>query len=231
MDQAGLFISFEGGEGAGKSSLINHLSQILTDRGFSVLKTREPGGSLLSEEIRQLVLSHREGYLISPHAELLLFLAARAQHLAEKIEPALKNGQIVLCDRFNDSTVVYQGIARQLGKSYVQEMCALVCRQTVPHLTLFLDVDPREGLKRTREAYQAQNKEGQALDRIEAEALEFHLKVKEGFLELYRQHPERIKRIDANRPQQEVLDASLQWVVPLTAKHLIRSSGKDRHDF
>ena len=208
----GLFITLEGGEGAGKSSLLLLLQDYLSSKGFSVWKTREPGGTALSEEVRQLVLNHKEQCPISSKAELFLFLAARAQHIEEKIAPALANGQVVLCDRFNDSTIVYQGMARGLGKEYVETLCSLVCGEIEPALTLFLDVDPSIGLQRTRLAYQTQAKEGTSIDRIEAEALTFHEKVRSGFLTQAEAYSDRIKVIDANQSQEEVFKQSLSFL-------------------
>lgn len=212
MSRNGLFITFEGGEGAGKTTLINKIEKALIEQGYSVLKTREPGGSLLSEEIRSLVLSHKEGYTIAPTAELLLFLAARAQHLEEKIRPALEQGKIVLCDRFNDSTIVYQGIARQLGQDFVTNLCHLVCNDTQVDLTLLLDIDPSLGLKRVQEAYQAKGKEVESQDRIELEKIDFHIKIRKGFLSLANKEPERIKIIDASLSKSQVVDQALEYI-------------------
>ena len=186
----GLFITCEGGEGSGKTTLIHSLEQALLKHGYEVVRTREPGGSALGNQIRECLLHH--DFSICTHAELMLFLASRAQHVHELIQPALLASKVVLCDRFNDSTVAYQGIARGLGSDFVQRMCDFVCQDIVPDLTLFLDIDPVEGLNRTkRRMVEA--------DRIESERLEFHQKVRHGLQELAGKYAERIRVIDASQ--------------------------------
>lgn len=204
---SGFFITLEGGEGAGKSSLLRALASYLRNKGYEVVTTQEPGGSKLGEKIREWLLQKKEAILISNEAELLLFLAARAQHIQELIFPALKAGKIVLCDRFNDSTIAYQGGAREIGIDYVQQLCTSICAPVLPQLTLLLKVDPKTGLSRA----QATNKEHAAkgtLDRIEAENLAFHCKIQETFDQLARQEPQRIHTIDANQTQTTVFQAA-----------------------
>lgn len=164
------FITFEGGEGAGKSTLLQRMARELEARGHQVVVTREPGGSALGEHIRRWLLNRDASFTVGMKAELLLFLAARAQHIEELILPALKAGKIVLCDRFNDSTVVYQGYARGLGAQDVQELCRVACGAVVPDLTFFLDVDVRLGLRRTQGAHKENAGAGE-VDRIEAEGM------------------------------------------------------------
>jgi len=192
-----LFITFEGGEGAGKTTLIDKLESTFTAMGLPVVRTREPGGSALSEHIRSWLLNKEFGVSVGHDAELLLFLAARAQHLEEVIIPALSQGKTVLCDRFNDSTIVYQGIARGIGYEKTKRLCELVCGKTLPDLTLYLDLDPAIGLLRTRAVHKENASEGE-VDRIESEALDFHIKVREGFRRLAAAYPERIKTVDAS---------------------------------
>lgn len=199
-----LFITFEGGEGAGKTTLITQIAAHLEQQGHSVLSTREPGGSKLGEFIRHWLLHRDFDTRVDKEAEMLLFLAARAQHLSELIVPALNLGRIVLCDRFNDSTIVYQGIARGIGADKVAQFCALVCEGSEPSLTFYLDVDPVEGLKRTAKTQKDTASEG-ILDRIESETLDFHQKVRTGFLTLAKQNPQRIHVLDANQSQESVL--------------------------
>lgn len=199
----GHFITLEGGEGSGKTTLLHQLAAFLTKRGFDVLTTREPGGSQLGETIRDLVLHHHASLSITTKAELLLFLAARAQHIEEKILPALKAGQIVLCDRFNDSTIAYQGGARGLGIEYVRNLCQLICESVTPELTLFLDVPPEIGLARSRLVQKEHAGVGE-LDRIESEALSFHQKIQSAFEYLAREEPLRIYTINATKTQEEV---------------------------
>lgn len=209
---AGLFITIEGGEGAGKSTLIRNLKRELEEKGHTVLATREPGSSPCGEAIRQLLLDNNSR--MTPVAELLLFLASRAEHIADKIAPALARGEIVLCDRFNDSSVVYQGLARGLGFDYVRRLCMDTCGNPYPDLTLFLDVPADVGLAR------AERSSG-SKDRIEAEAIEFHQQVRKGFQKLAELEPERIKTIDATRPQRKVLDQALTIITEkLAAKHV-----------
>lgn len=199
----GLFITLEGGEGSGKTTLLHQLETFLTGQGYEVITTREPGGSQLGEAIRDLVLHHHSSISIGTEAELLLFLAARSQHIKEKILPALQKGQIVLCDRFNDSTIAYQGAARGLGMDYVEKLCLLICGPVVPQLTLFLSIQPAIGLIRSRSVQKEHAASGE-LDRIESEALSFHQKIQEGFESLAKKEPMRICTIDATQSQEEV---------------------------
>lgn len=206
-----LFITIEGGEGAGKTTLIEKLSGVLESHGYQVLKTREPGGSRLSNQIRQWLLNRDADLPISYKAELLLFLSARAQHLEELIKPALAQGKAVICDRFNDSTIVYQGMGRGLGMDYVKQLCDTVCENMAPDLTLFLDVEPQVGLMRTRNASKENARQGE-VDRIEAERLDFHERVRQGFLTLAKHNPERIQVIDANQSEDAVFRQAKQQI-------------------
>jgi dTMP kinase len=198
-----LFISIEGGEGAGKTTLINNLERRLLSWGFSVVKTREPGGTALGNEIRNWLLNHRQHISIGAKAELLMFLAARAQHIQEVIAPAIAAEKVVLCDRFNDSTIAYQGVGRGLGKALVQTLCKAVCGETVPDLTFFLDIDPQIGLQRTRRAAKENAASGE-VDRIESEQMAFHQRVREAFIEIAQAEPDRIVVVDASQSQAEV---------------------------
>lgn len=210
----GLFITLEGGEGSGKTTLIDQLSLFLKERGQQVVKTREPGGTALAETIRQWLLTRDKNIAIGTQAELLLFLAARAQHIEEFILPALKEGKIVLCDRFNDSTVAYQGLARSLDLSYVKKLCQMVCGEVQPQLTLFLNVDPQVGLDRSKALSKDTSATGE-LDRIESEKLAFHEKVRQAFIEIAHLDPYRVKTIDANIPQEEVFKQAIKYLEPL----------------
>ena len=211
MISKGFFITLEGGEGSGKSTLLRQLSEYLTSKGYEVIKTREPGGTPLGETIRGCLLNQDDSLKISAQAELLLFLAARAQHIEEVIRPGLESGKIILCDRFNDSTIAYQGAARQLDLKYVQRLCHMICNSVEPQLTLFLDVDPNVGLLRSKRMEKDQAASGQ-LDRIEAEDIEFHRHVQEGFRSLARHEPFRIYSIDANKPQNHVLREAIRAI-------------------
>lgn len=200
----GHFVTLEGGEGAGKSTLMRQLASYLTDKGYEVLTTREPGGTHLGETIRDWLLHQKATPAVGNQAELLLFLAARAQHIEEKILPALMDGKIVLCDRFNDSTIAYQGGARGLGIKYVENLCHLICGTVLPQLTLFLNVSPEVGLARCRRVEKEHAASGE-LDRIEAEKLSFHRQIQETLLHLAKREPLRIYTIDADKSQQHVL--------------------------
>lgn len=197
------FITFEGGEGAGKTTLINNLSKILQDKGYSVVVTREPGATPLGEKIRQLLLEQSSYFPISSMAELLLFLSDRAQHIEQVIKPALAKDRIVLCDRFNDSTIAYQGIARGLGIENVKSLCEIICGETKPDLTFFLNVNPKIGLNR------AKNQQ-RVLDRLENEHMDFHTKVREGFLLLAQQDSNRIKILNAEQSSEQVLNEAIK---------------------
>lgn len=207
----GYFITLEGGEGAGKTTLISLLAERWVAHGYQVVTTREPGGSVLGEKIRDLLLGTSPLMKVGPQAELLLFLAARAQHLEECIRPALEEGKIVLCDRFNDSTIAYQGAARKLHVTHVKSLCHLLFGEMQPNLTLFLDLDPAIGLARAQKRFSKQG-ETASLDRIEKEGAGFHRLIREGFLALAQEEPDRICLIDAEAPIETVLQTSLHSI-------------------
>lgn len=190
-----LFITFEGGEGSGKSSLIKHISSWMTLHGQPHLVTREPGGTPFGEKLRETVLD-AGSHGISAKAELLLFLAARLEHVEKVILPHLENGCFVLCDRFVDSTVAYQGYGRKQNPRKVWEM-ALEIVPILPDVTFYLDVPIEVGFKRI-----AHREEG--IDRLEREAFSFHERVREGFLSLAHAYPERIRVLDATRAKEAV---------------------------
>lgn len=201
----GLFITIEGGEGCGKTTVSNRLALDLEKRGHTVLKTREPGGTSLSEHIRKLLLNPNGESTISEKAELLLFLTARAQHVEELIKPALRKGYIVICERFNDSTIAYQGCARGLGMDYVEQLCNLLFEG--PDFTLLLDIDPQDGMRRMQA-------EGKNPDRIEQEKLQFHREVRQAFLHLADEYPRRIAVLDANLSIDEVVQLAMEALEP-----------------
>ncbi len=178
----GVFITFEGVEGAGKTTQIRLLREALTAEGWSVLVTREPGGDPVAEGVRSLLL-HTE---MAPRAELLLFLASRAQNVERVVRPELKRGTIVLCDRYTDSSVAYQGVARGLGREVVIELNRFATGGLEPDLTLLLDLPPEIGLARQAEH-----------NLMEAESLQFHQKVREGFRAEAVNNPSRFLMLDA----------------------------------
>ncbi len=203
------FITVEGGEGAGKTTLIEHLERNLIANGMTVVKTREPGGTPLGEQIRSWLLAHNDKVQIKARAELLLFLAARSQHIDDVIKPALDAGHVVICDRFNDSSVAYQGAGRQLGVDWVRTLCDIACGSVVPDLTFYLDVDPLIGLQRTRRTPKENSGVGE-VDRIEAEKRDFHERVRLAFIAFVKNEPQRFCYIDANKTQNSVIEEALQ---------------------
>lgn len=192
-----MFVTFEGIEGCGKSTQITRLARTLTEAGRAVTVTREPGGCALGRTLRAILLS-TETRDLSDRAELFLYLADRAQHVATVIRPALAAGEVVLCDRFADSTVAYQGFGRGLDVDLLERLNAVAVAGTWPGCTLLLDLDPETGLARARARNAAQ---GAAIDegRFEAETLAFHARVRQGYLTLAAAHPERYRIIDAGR--------------------------------
>lgn len=212
---SGYFITLEGGEGAGKTTLLRQLVNFFQHQGYEVVATREPGGTFLGETIRDWLLQERNVSICS-QAELLLFLADRAQHIEEKIIPALQEGKVVLCDRFNDSTIAYQGAARGLGMQHVQQLCRMVCQSLVPHCTLFLNVSPEIGLSRSKKSDKTHAPQGK-LDRIESETIDFHRKIQKALEDLAKSEPSRIYTIDANQSQEIVYEqavSALQQCIP-----------------
>jgi len=196
------FITFEGGEGAGKTSLIESIQKYLLDKELKFISTREPGGTSFGEHIRDLLLQERKGIKMSSKAELCLFLASRAQHVKEVIKPALNENKIVLSDRYNDSSVAYQGHGRGLGIDTVIKFSSYIIEDAIPDLTLYLDIDPKVGLSRVQTKY----------DRIESETIEFHQKIREGFHILAKKFPDRIKIIDATVFKDEVLKNAMHYI-------------------
>lgn len=194
----GKFITFEGGEGAGKTTLISRLKKALSDAGHTVTTTVEPGGVRFGEMIRQWVLHRDPTIAVGARAEMLLFLSARLQNIEEKILPSLERGEIVLCDRFNDSTIAYQGGARGLGVEWVQHLCDHLFQGVGPDLTFFLDLDPVEGMKRST---------GDG-DLIEDEKLTFHHAVRDAYRQIAAKDPERVVVLDANQSEDAVFEAA-----------------------
>lgn len=197
------FVTFEGGDGTGKTTQLKALESYLSSCGKSCLVTREPGGTELGMMLRRVLLE-AGGAAIAPSSELFLYLADRAQHVSEVIRPAVAAGKIVLCDRFTDSTLAYQGYGRGLDLAVLRQFNSIADDGTRPDLTLLFDCPIAVGLGRTAKR-QAQSQAGAPLeDRFEREKLEFHEKVRAGFLDLARQEPGRFRIIDAARPVAEV---------------------------
>jgi dTMP kinase len=194
------FITLEGVEGSGKSTIINFIKDSLETSGRKVVVTREPGGIDIAEQIRSVILD-KNNTKMEGRTEALLYAAARRQHLVEKVIPSLNEGNIVLCDRFVDSSLAYQGYARGLGIDEVFSVNKFAIGDLMPDLTLYLDLDPQIGLNRI-----AKNK-GREINRLDLEEINFHIKVREGYEEVLKMFPERIIRIDANQEVGKVVAA------------------------
>jgi len=188
----GKFITFEGADGSGKTTQIEMIKKYLEEKGYECLLTREPGGSNLGNKIREILL-HYDGEVDSL-CELLLYMADRAQHVNTIIRPALERGQIVLCDRYTDSSVAYQGYARGLDVEKIIELNKIATENLEPDLTIVFDVETETAIKRV----------GEIKDRLEQEGIEFHKKLRKGYLELAKRFPQRIKVINANLSIEEV---------------------------
>lgn len=199
MKQNGLFITFEGPEGAGKTTVITKIYDRLKAEGRQVVHTREPGGIRIAEKIRTVILD-TDNIEMDAKTEALLYAAARRQHLVEKVVPALDEGVIVLCDRFIDSSLAYQGYARGLGIDEVLQINQFAIGNTMPDLTVFFDINPEEGLSRI-----AKNNERET-NRLDKEDVSFHERVYEGYNELIQRYPDRIVKTNARLPENDVIE-------------------------
>ena len=191
------FITFEGGEGSGKSTVMKDVAARLTKEGYKLVLTREPGGTPIAEEIRNVILD-KDNTKMDPRTEALLYAASRRQHLVEKIWPALERGEIVLCDRYLDSSLAYQGGARGLGVDEVLSINMFATEGEYPDLTLLFDLEPEEGLKRI------EKNKGREVNRLDLEKLEFHKKVRDNFHALAKKYSTRYVIIDASKSLNEV---------------------------
>ena len=201
----GHFITFEGGEGAGKTTILPSLASNLEEMGYDVLATREPGGIEIAEQIRHIILDAAHTTM-DARTEALLLAAARRQHLVEKVLPALEQGKIVLCDRFIDSSIAYQGYAREIGMDDVMAINQFAIQDCMPDLTLLFQIKPEEGMKRITSNKREKN-------RLDMENMTFHKKVYDAYQILVKRYPERIKAIDAHLSIEEVKSAGLQVIV------------------
>ena len=200
----GLFITFEGGDGSGKSTQIEKLKDYLEDKGFRVILTREPGGTKISEDIREIILDSRNTEM-SDMTETLLYAAARAQLVEQVIRPAVERGDMVICDRFVDSSMAYQAYDRGLG-DIVWDINKNAIGDCMPDLTILLRLDPEAGMGRIS---------GRKQDRIELSSSDFHRRVYEGYLALEKRFPDRIKGIDASRGIEEISEEIINIVQDL----------------
>ena len=201
----GIFISIEGGDGAGKSTQINNIEKFFSEKGFVVVHTREPGGTSIGEKLREILLD-RDNSEMESVTEMLIYAASRAQHVREFITPALEKGEIVICDRYVDSSIAYQGFGRDLGDKVV-EVNNIATGGVMPDITFWLDIDPETGRQRAA-------REGTP-DRLESEKLAFHQKVREGYGALAEAYPERVKRVDASKTKEEIRDEIYEYLEAL----------------
>ena len=202
---AGLFITLEGPEGSGKTTIAKNVTEILKTKGYDVVVTREPGGIDIAEQIRNVILK-KENTAMDSKTEALLYAASRRQHLVEKVLPALKENKIVLCDRFVDSSLVYHGVGRGIGIDKVYEMNLFAIEDVMPDLTIFFDIKPEDGLARI---HKDENRE---VNRLDLEALDFHQKVYDGYIQILHKYPERISRVDASKSIEEVTNAVMDLI-------------------
>ncbi|EMG28799.1 thymidylate kinase [Listeria fleischmannii 1991] len=202
----GLFITLEGPDGSGKTTTMRLLEEKMKQSGIDFIKTREPGGSPISEKVREIVLGIGNEEM-DPRTEALLIAGARRQHVVEKIRPALQAGKTVLCDRFIDSSLAYQGAGRGIGIEEVLNINLFAVGETLPDITFYLDVDAATGLERIAAS------RGREINRLDKEDISFHDKVQKGYKEIMAMFPSRFKRIDANRTPDEITDEILKLIL------------------
>lgn len=201
----GKFITLEGGEGTGKTSQIKMIAKYFEDKGIPFLVSREPGGIDIAEQIREVILNTKNTKM-DKRTEALLYAAARRQHLVERVIPALNSGISVICDRFVDSSLVYQGYAREIGMDEVMDINKFAIDDCMPELTIYLDIEPEKGLERI-----SKNKDRE-VNRLDLESLEFHRKVREGYKMLLSRYPERIKIVDASSEFEKVTEDIIEVI-------------------
>ena len=200
----GLFITFEGPDGSGKTTVATAVCERLKEKGYEVIHTREPGGIAISEDIRKIILDPKNTSM-DPKTEALLYAASRRQHLVEKVFPAIKEGKIVICERFLDSSLAYQGYGRKLGFDEVLSINMFAIDNTYPDLTIYLDVDEKVGLDRLADR--------SFKDRLDQESIEFHHLVSEGYREVLRRFKDRISIVDASQDKESVIQDSLDLII------------------
>ena len=202
----GLFITFEGPDGSGKTTVATAVCERLAEMGYDVIHTREPGGIAISEDIRKIILDPKNT-MMDAKTEALLYAASRRQHLVEKVFPAMEEGKIVICERFLDSSLAYQGFGRQLGFDEVLSINLFAIDNTYPDLTIYLDVDEQVGLDRLS------NRDFK--DRLDQESIDFHHRVSQGYREVLRRFSDRITIVDASASKEEVIEESMNRVLEL----------------
>lgn len=216
-ENTGLFVTFEGIEGCGKTTQITRVADSLRQKDFDVIVTREPGGCQISDKIRTILLDSNHNAMV-PETELLLYTASRAQHIAQVVRPALVQGKIVLCDRFCDATLAYQGYGRHLDLEIINQLNHYACQGTTPDVTLLLDLPVQDGLGRAR----SRNAQNVAVDedRFEQESLEFHQRIRDAYLLFSQQQSERIKVIDATGDLDDVYHRITSTLFPILTTRL-----------
>ncbi|HOK40663.1 MAG TPA: dTMP kinase [bacterium] len=198
----GIFITFEGPEGSGKTTQANLLIKYFKKKGREVIYTREPGGTKISEQIRNILLDKKNKEM-DKYTELLLYIASRRQLVAEKIEKELKSGKVIICDRFTDASLAYQGYGRGIDLNFIIELNNIATNNRKPDITFLMDIEIEEGLNKTKNIDKKHSKKGE-MDRIEAESLKFHQKVRNGYRKIMKKEPERICLIKVNKSIEEI---------------------------
>lgn len=206
-----MFITLEGPEGSGKTTAVDYATKKLEELGYNVIRTREPGGTPIAEQIRNVILD-KTNTKMDPRTEALLYAASRRQHLVEKVWPALEEGKIVICDRFLDSSLAYQGGARNLGIDKILEVNQFAIEGRFPDLTLLFDIDPKIGLERINK------NSSREVNRLDLEKIEFHNMVRNTFLDLAKRFPERYVIIDASRGKELVAADTLNAILSRLCK-------------
>lgn len=199
----GYWISFEGGEGSGKTTLLEMLRQELERRGHDVIVTREPGGVRIAEQIREIIL-RLDNTAMDPITEALLFAASRRQHLVEKVLPALERGQVVLMDRYVDSSIAYQGYARELGMTQIRQLNEFAIQGALPDITFWIDLDPEIGLSRIADS-------GRVVNRLDKETRLFHERVRQGYRQIA-ETEDRVVQIDGDQPPEAIINQMLERI-------------------
>ncbi len=197
----GKFITFEGCDGCGKSTQLRMFSEYLTERKIPHIFTREPGGGKISEQIREILLNGKNMEM-TDECEALLYAAARVQHLSDRVEPALAKGELVICDRYVDSSLAYQAFARGLGKDFVEKINAFALEKYLPDVTVFIDLTPEDAFKRKHGADEN--------DRMELAGMDFHKRVYEGYKTVAKEQPDRVVCVDGRKTPQEIFDDILR---------------------
>ena len=206
-----MFITLEGPEGSGKTTAVETAVKKFEEMGYQIVRTREPGGTPIAEQIRNVILD-KANTAMDPRTEALLYAASRRQHLVEKVWPAIKDGKIVICDRFLDSSLAYQGVASGLGVDEVLNINLFATENTWPDLTLLFDLDPEVGLARIN------SNPNREVNRLDVEKLDFHKKVRNAFLDLAKRFPDRFVVIDASQPREIVAKATLDTILSRLCK-------------